>query len=414
MDNRLLAQTIACFAVAHGLQYADESRIHAAPPLKVPVEQDTYSYLLVDVMLDEDGRWVIIEINGSNAAGSIADRGDIPRVRHLVSSWLNNGLDGDVFIVAYQDGTPCQPEIFARVAAIAGNLADEDIEVTVTSACGVRRAAGPVLVVDTTENIADQLALGSDGRLILSGRLVRGMSNANVLPAMQRRATIRRDEDVDLRVLHEGPIFHPIIADKCSQQRLAEGTGFRALRFTSIPDEAVTADALVAFARDRDLMAKINGGSGGAGVFTVRRGITRDAAIEATAAALAQVTAKYGSTATAFPMGAFEFVRARHVVGDDGRRYQWDLRLQVMISPGEVEMTPLSVRVCPAPFDESLSREATIANLTDTTDGEERVISAAVLPAALRQAVDWTELSEYVAELVAVGVAAHAEPARTT
>lgn len=356
---------------------ADESHILAGNPRTINTHGVDFSYCLMDVLLDVDGHWVVIEVNGANGAGSVASGGDTPRVQHLLDTLEARALDGEVVAIAYQADTPCRPEIFARAAQVATEWGSRrGSSVSLVRPVTEHVPPGPCVLIGSTEEIASVLEVDDDGRLLWRGRLLVLLSNANVLPALVRRSIISTFDDIDLRVLHEGSLVAPVIYDKGAQQDLASGTGFRRLEWDSATTEADAIGMIRRMCIERSIIVKVNAGSGGTGVFPVARGAEVQEIRSSLSAALGKTAAKYGSTATAFPIRAFEFAPAWPVRYSNNKNHLWDLRLQIIARPGSVEVTPLSARICPAPFDGVLEPAAVVCNLTGTTDGADRVIGA--------------------------------------
>ena len=80
---------------------------------------------------------------------------------------------------------------------------------------------------------------------------------------------------------------------------------------------------------------------------------------------------KYGANAksTMYPVRFFEFAKAKEVM-IDGNGHLWDLRMEVLVRPGSVEVRPCVVRACPLPFDGSYSRQSVVSNLSGRVDAK--------------------------------------------
>lgn len=355
---------------------ADESGISAGKSHHYQTHTDAHTYVLLDVLLDVDGTWVIVEANGSNAAGSIAHDGDAPRVQHLIETLEARDVGGDIVAIGYQADTPCRPEIYARAAQVATLWQERSAtKVALVGPTTSETQAGPLVLVGTTEELAQILVVSTDGKLSWKGRTIGLLSNGNVVPALARRGHLDT-RDLDLRVLHEGPTVAPLIHDKGAQQELAPGTGFRSLEWGQAATEVGALEMIRDMSRAGGIMVKINAGSGGTGVFPVSKGATALQIREALAEAFAKTVKKYGSMRTAFPVRAFEFATARPIDMGGGRKHLWDLRVEIISRPGSLTVTPLSARACPAPFDGTLRAASVIGNLTGTHDGAGRVIPA--------------------------------------
>lgn len=374
IEPRHAVTAMALLAQTGPAPVADEAGISSGATLSRDIPVDAYSYLLMDVLLDTSNSWVLVEANGSNAAGSIAHGADAPRVAHLLDTMVARGIEGRTIVIAYQSDTPCRPEIFSRAAQLASLWQGRVHETVGLIAVTGEPSAERSVVIGTTEEVAAALTLGAGGRLLWRGRVVSLLSNGNVLPALVRRGVVQSLDEIDLDVLHEGPIVGPLTFDKGAQQDLAIDTTIRPLGWASADDEPAAIAMIGEIAERQHVIVKINAGSGGTGVFAMPAGAD-DAAIRASIAdALARTQAKYGSTATAFPIRAFEFAQGIPVLHEDGLPHLWDLRLQVLVRPGRIEVTPLSARVCPAPFSGELDAAAVICNLTGTDDGSQRVV----------------------------------------
>ena len=70
---------------------------------------------------------------------------------------------------------------------------------------------------------------------------------------------------------------------------------------------------------------------------------------------------------TMFPIRFFEFGQST-LYDLYGKGHLWDMRVQCLVYPGQIEVTPCIIRLCPEPFDGSFSCNSVVSNLTGCTD----------------------------------------------
>lgn len=349
--------------------FSDESVTLAAPTVELELETGKYAYFLVDVVLDASAerRIRLIEANGSNAAGSSAHDGDLPRVDHMVATMLGRSVPGKVAIIAHQGGTPCVGEIAIRAAYFGNELAKRTGEsVDIVQAGKPANKDGYTVVRGSIEELQDHLDV-ENGVLLYLGEPVSFVSNGNVIPALQRLGK----ELPNLEVIHEGRAVE-ITLDKAAQQRFCEAAGMAELKTFEANTIVAAVDFVVAHP-ELAFFVKIKGGSGAAGVVGLPPGVSAESASALIAAGLAKAEMKYSSLASAFPLTIVEDAETALLQLGDAE-YRWDGRVEVMVYPDRIVACPLSVRRCAVPFDGSFLPETVVVNLTGTADGNERVM----------------------------------------
>ena len=354
--EKLRLTEIAFNAVGH-LQEA-ASRVNRAQEggcVRRRVNTDGHAIVGLDLILNTNGDLNLIEANGSNQAGSSfgAPDGDLARATHQVEAARERiaVAERGVILIAYATGTGAMPEIIARAALVRDAVnATHPCDLADTSH-GLGHAM--TVIVDTVEKIASYIGV-RDGSLHYAGVPVVSAANPNLLPELVRRGVIARigaSYAINTSVFHDGQLVS-LIHDKGAQQDVAFGTGIAPLRWRECND---IAECIIAVADMQALglasVAKMNAGSGGAGVEffgprcgagEVKAGLNRlvDAA-----------TGKYGDhiDKSIWPLRVFEFAQSTGYPLADGL-HLWDLRVMGLIRPGSVDLTFCGIRVCPEPF----------------------------------------------------------------
>jgi hypothetical protein len=320
-----------------------------------------YGYWLLDVTKTTDDRSVVIEANGSNGATSSIGAGDRDRIDHMIASLQARGgaMHGDVAVLGHQDHFHHIPEFYSRGLRFAEHLQAEGLNVAALQPGEQLHSDAYNVVVGDLPALAAKLQVHGT-RLWYQNRTVSFVANLNIIPAVKRAGY--DPAQLDLSVFHDG-VLTPIAHDKSLQQALCTGTPFASLwnREALTVEEAVT-QALQVHESGRAAVVKPHGTSGGVGVRIIP--VRSDA--EAVIADLVKETqSRYGpgTEYTLLPLRVFEFAEAVHLPCDDGG-HLWDLRVEVIASPGQLTARPVMVRICPAPFTPDLRSEAVISNLT--------------------------------------------------
>jgi hypothetical protein len=110
----------------------------------------------------------------------------------------------------------------------------------------------------------------------------------------------------------------------------------------------------------------MNGGSGGTGIRFCPPWFDDSKRANELRLLVAGAAKKYGDNIedTLFPIRTFEFVRSTGYALEDGQ-HLWDLRVQVLISPGKIQASPAIIRLCPEQFDPTLfTRDSVVSNLS--------------------------------------------------
>lgn len=98
-------------------------------------------------------------------------------------------------------------------------------------------------------------------------------------------------------------------------------------------------------------VAKMNGGSGGAGIEFFGPTYTSEEVTQGLARVIEAASSKYGDNIgrSVWPLRLFEFVESTGYSLADGD-HLWDMRIVCLIRPGAIDLTFSSIRVCPEPF----------------------------------------------------------------
>lgn len=326
------------------------------------------SFYLLDVTVS-DGRVHLIEANGSNGAlSSTAAMGDRLRAEHMAFAFhaKSRPAGSVVAVLCYQEGFLHLPEFFSRAdrfraclgrtcnAVLRGwdeALGDEDVSVV----CG------------STAEMASQIRRLDRG-LSYRDRPIVFAANPNLLPELVRQGVIASDNDgynIDHSIYHEGR-GATLVHDKAAQQDTACGSEISPLAWRLVHRKADWLTAVRWF-RERNLVcvAKMHAGSGGSGIELLTPSMSDDETLLKLDQLLASARTKYGANAeeTAYPVALFEFAKADPFLVN-GQPHLWDLRVMTLVYPPGVYAYPCVVRLCPAPFDGSWSRDTWLSNLS--------------------------------------------------
>jgi hypothetical protein len=327
------------------------------------------SFFLIDVTVTDKGVIHLIEVNGSNAALSSSVRGeDHDRARHMAFCFNLKPRPATpvVALLGHQPGFIHIAEFYRRAGTFARVLSN-DHAVALRGADEILGGEDVSIVCGPIAELAPLITCEA-GFLLFRGRPVTFASNPNVLPELVRLGVIDRDGmtyGVRDDIFHEGDCT-PLVHDKGIQQALAEGTAIAPLAWREAHDVETWMDATRWF-REQGLVcvAKMNSGSGGAGIQVIAPTMGDLECKAALDQILAGARDKHGpdADATVFPVRLFQFAMASPYMLH-GKPHLWDLRLQCLVSPGRVDVRPCVVRLCPAPFDGSYSWDSCVSNLT--------------------------------------------------
>ena len=336
-----------------------------APGIKHP------AFFLLDVTMTEDRKIHLIEANGSNAALSSSAPGwdaDRERADHMAFSFrIKPKPSGPVVaILSRPDNLVHKPEFYWRAGTFGQRLSKHSpVELRhpgekfggeeITVVCGKISKIAPLIEVRNRV-------------MFYRNRPVVFAANPNLLPELVRLGKIEREGsgyNVDDTCFHEGHCT-PIVHDKALQQSLTEGTGITPLMYREVYTRERWPEAIGWF-REKQMacVAKMNSGSGGAGIDIITPDMPNEDCVATLDSIIDSSRKKYGpkADATVFPVRIFEFAQARPYVMD-GKSHLWDLRLQCLVSPGQVDIRPCVVRLCREPFDGSFSWDSCVSNLT--------------------------------------------------
>jgi hypothetical protein len=373
--ERRIAQRLATHVqrlYADSYALTDETGFVAGPEFTFPALPVT-TFALPDITLDSAGHIRMIEMNGSNGAGTSTHLADFPRARHEVDTITSRGIDlaGDVVLLRpFSPDTRSTPEIRVRAAVLAAVLEDHIGQVVrVAAASNAMLPAGPVIICDAIPAIVDHLKL-ADGHLWFRNRQVAFLNNVNVVVELARR-TDHTVSDIlgclNPEPVHEGTAVAKLSLDKVLQQELIpEASGLRPIDGVMVEGglEDVIRLARRMAHRYTGAIIKPMAASGGTGVIPVDPTSTHDQIAADLAQAHAKLTAKYGSNyAATCPWAVFEFVDiepAHHL----GKAYRWDMRFEVLAGPDTTIITPLSARLAPQPISGRLDRSTAVVNQT--------------------------------------------------
>ncbi|MCK5927782.1 MAG: hypothetical protein KAG80_06245 [Nocardioides sp.] len=337
-----------------------------------------YGYWLLDVTLTADGRLVVIEANGTNGATSSIGNGDTDRIEHMASALTARGpvRPGEAALLLHQDGFHHVPEFYARALGFVDRLEQEGIACTILAPGEAPCRTTLNVVVGDIPSAATRLSVAGSELRYGTAR-VGFATNPNLLPALVRVGCVV--EELDLSFFHEGPLAL-LAHDKAAQQQVCVGTPFTPLWNR----EAASGSEAALQARELHRLGiaavvKPHGTSGGTGVRVIPVGMDPAIAVEEL---VAETVDRYGpgTEHTLFPLRTFEFAQAAPLARDDGPRL-WDLRLELMASPGQVSARPVMVRTCPAPFSSSLAHDEVVSNLSHRVASTDHILGPDALEA---------------------------------
>ena len=353
-------------------------------------ESDTptdWAYWLLDVTIAEDDSLVLIEANGSNAAGNTIVDDGMARVHHIarkIAEARSSSLEGTVVVLPHGKRFHHVPEFWVRAMHLIAVLQEEDRSVELIYPGSTPASDCLSMVVGDIPTVARNLYCGP--QITYQGAPVSFIQNGNILPELVRQGKCETLESLDLSCFHEG---HGVLIanNKGLQQDLCHNTGFRPLAWTEAEDTASFVSQIEHMLESFKLVAiKPNIGSQGIGVDFVGRGEFVHAKVQAQITALRN---DYGSNAdlTAWPLRAFEWVKSKPISHSASEgQHLWDLRVEVLVSPGEIRAIPLIARVCPAEYrvDHPCNPAAIKSNLS----GRGPTTSNLITPPELWQRLD--------------------------
>jgi hypothetical protein len=355
----------------------DLSRFRGPDEIVFSTNESTgsYSFFLIDVTLDENLQWRIIEANGSNAAlSSTALGGETARLDHLLQLFLSKPVPGKaVILFAHQYKFIHLSEFFNRSALFAQNLsAYHDVELI--GANETPKPLGISVVAGNINDLAKHISAPQSTPMYY-GYPIMLASNANLLPELERLNILqqdRQDHPFDQIIFQEQGCTS-LIHDKSLQQECAVTTGIVPVRFRNATDVEMCYTVLKQYSlQNKIAVAKMNAGSGGAGIDFFEPNLSSVQIEEKLIKLVDNVRQKYSSDAdrTMFPIRFFEFVKAKPLIIKNAP-HLWDMRLQVLVYPEKMEIRPCVVRACPAPFDGSYAKPTVVNNLSGRIDPEE-------------------------------------------
>lgn len=340
---------------------------------RVEANTDAFSFFMLDVTLCDDNHWRLIEANGSNAAlSSTAVNGDNARAKHLTEIYLSK-VDPKkkcVVLFVHQFRFIHLGEFFCRAARFAEYVS----EYRSVALRNVDEETGNELVTviaGEISEVAKQITcVGAE--MLYKGVPVVLASNPNLLPELQRNKSLNgAARKIETEIFHEQNCTM-LIHDKAMQQTVCNGSGILPLLCEDALSLQDCIGVIERAARNKKVVvAKMNAGSGGTGIEFFTPWMAQQEAKEKLLAMEKAVCEKYGTNAksTMYPVRFFEFAKAKEVM-IDGNGHLWDLRMEVLVRPGSVEVRPCVVRVCPEPFDGSFSRQSVVSNLSGRLDAK--------------------------------------------
>lgn len=330
-----------------------------------------FCFFMLDVSLDIAGNIRLIEANGSNgAASSVATGTDELRVEHMAAAFRGRTAPApNVALISYDRKTNFLAEIVVgRAGAFTNALCAADIQAHIRLYDERPGSEDTTVYFGPVEDIADHVSI-QNGRLYFRERPVAFAGNPNLLPELVRRgmipAAVDGDYAIDTAIFHEGAGVS-IVHDKAMQQRLAEQTGIAPLKSATACNGEDLFRVIQEFHQQGlTVVAKMNAGSGGAGIEFFTPGMT-EADVKHTIAKIPETARrKYGDHAdqTLYPVRVFEFFESTKYKLSDGTEHLWDVRLMCLISPGRCAVLPCQVRLCPGAFDaRRFNRDAVLSN----------------------------------------------------
>lgn len=377
-DFSTIATELALKAVGHRFprlsQLADGNRAHVGDKFdrsfRFPTPTvDGFSYFLLDITQTAEGRFHLIEANGSNAAlsSSIVGRDD-RRSRHMHMSYISRKTPQGqaVCLLTHQKALIHFAEFYLRAGNFARLLA-EDQNVHLRDSSEELGDEEITVVVGAITDIAPMVTKEGDS-LFYKGRPVGFASNPNLLAELVRLGTLSvqsRGYDIDDSIFHEGQCV-PLVHDKGLQQMITENTNITPLRWSEGHDIDSCMRVIENFRADRIVtVGKMNAGSGGAGIQIFTPEMDMEQSRKTMISLVESAHSKHGSgvNRTLFPVRFFEFAQSTFYEVY-GHPHLWDMRIQCLIQPGIVEVTPCVIRLCPKPFDGSYLWDTVVSNLS--------------------------------------------------
>lgn len=344
-------------------------------------EVDRFGYGLHDVLVDGDGIPVHVELNGAHAALSSVIDGDLPRVRHLVDSLLaRKEPPRGVVLVAF---TPTSLHVVENIAR--GRLVADELTRRLGRPVHRLSPAEPaaeddelVVVVGPFPAIANEVTLDA-GEPRWRGRHVAALAGTNLLAELARRQALGLDE-VLARFgpdrLHDGALTGAVL-DRAMQARLAHAAGLRVTGdTTALWDEAAAVAS--AMSETTAILLKVDGTSGGDGIGLVPALSGVDdvrAVMDRVVERLREKHGSQGVDSMCERISIVELVECAPYPATGGARFRWDLRLQVLVRPGAVDVRGAIARLCPDPIGPALTRGSAIANLSNRPPSTARLVA---------------------------------------
>lgn len=321
------------------------------------VDVDGWTFFVLDVTLTGRGELFLIETNGSNALGtSIGTGTDRVRAEHMFKTFeaTRQSCRKGVALLPYQRGFLLAAEFFVGRAGIFAELIQAQQDTWIRSWDEELGDEEISIVCGPIDELAGRIQY-QEGRLLYRHRPVVFATNPNLMPELARRGVVRRSGrwyDCATDWFHEGRCA-PVIHARDLQQELGGIAGMTPLVNRAVYGVGEFTSVVRSF-HDRGLVAvaKMNAGSGGAGIefFPPRLGVDE---IEQRRYRLIEgARAKYGADIeeTLYPIQICEFVESSHVSLADGG-HLWEMRVECLVRPGLCETVPCSIRLCPEPFD---------------------------------------------------------------
>jgi hypothetical protein len=384
-DFRTIALELAVSSVGHSfprLSRLVEPSKEKIVSTRLKAATTGYSIAILDITLTPQGEIRLIEANGSNGGlTSVVFGNEETRAKHMALAFESKPKPRKPFValLAFKPGFAHVSEFFARASTFA-QVISRNYE---TRLCLIDEDLGSedvAIICGAITEIANQIQ--RKGRsLFIKGRQVVFACNPNLLPELTRRSIISHNKgryDIDTSFFHENELV-ALIHDKAAQQNIAEGAGINPLFHA----EAWNFNECLAVIKDfhskgRVAVGKMNAGSGGAGIEFFPPSLSNHAIHLKLNSLIQSAEKEYGRgiSATIFPIRFFEFARSTNFILN-GKPHLWDIRMQCLIYPRFIEVTPCLIRICPAPFDEeSYAQDAVVSNLTGRKPSLEFVRSA--------------------------------------
>ncbi len=352
-------------------------------PLLVKTNTDIQGIAILDITLDEDKKIRLIEANGSNGNLTSTSLGnDNLRVEHIysiVKDKISKQIENTVLLFPYKDGFMHLAEFYSRIYCLA-KLISKD------KTTGIRDCSEPygeesvVIICGTVEEIASNISL-RNSELYFKNLKVIFSSNPNLLPELARIGKFSKKELYTQslsEIFHDGPLLK-ITHDKYKQQKVAQGTGIEPLYSEEVWDKQKCIKAINKInQKGSTAVAKINAGSGGAGIDFFPIELSSIEIEQKLELILHDAEKHYGNNyaSTIFPIRLFEFVKSTPF-SINNLPHLWDMRMECLIYPGYTLVLPCLIRICPAPFsDNSYSKDQVVSNLTGRAPSLEFIRSA--------------------------------------